>query len=176
MATENDYQIDPAIEKIVMALCDDRSKLVRVYYYRDYENHFVQTYGMAKGTQRYRDVNYPIGDIAIFARADVEAKTDHALVAALEYTGDSTDPYAIAEWVYAKMNSLTENPLSAAFGYDPMTDFEALSDEEVAKATAHNRAATKGQGVGHTSMSIGDVVEINNNFYVVASFGFKQLE
>ena len=85
---------------------------VKVFYYRDYESHFVQTYGMTEGTKRYRDVTFPLTEDVNITR-DLK---DHALVTELEYDGESTDPHVIAEWTFMMMNTFIMNPLSAGFG------------------------------------------------------------
>lgn len=145
---------------------------VKVYYFRDYEN-FIQRYGYDGGTRRYRDITCPL-DESFPVWAVWRNMPDHVLVATLEYTGTSTDPKAIAEWVFMVMNSFTQNPLSAGYGLGDI-DPETLPADEIARRTAQNRKAVHDAGTAHTSMSVGDAVEIGGKLYVAASVGFVEV-
>jgi hypothetical protein len=145
---------------------------VKVYYYRSTEEHFVATYGYEEGIKRYRNITFPLND-----EVHVTDLSDHALVAELEIP-DFESPLQAAEFIFMTFNSWTQNPLSAGYGLKDEyggSDFEALSEAEKAFRRGHNRNSTKGKGVGHTSMSIGDIVEIDGRFFYCASIGFREI-
>lgn len=151
---------------------------VEVYFYRDYETHFVKTYGQEVGTKLYRDITCPLGDEE--SRVTVQSllyEQDHVRVCVLEYDGESTNPLEIAEWCFAKMNHYQTNPLSGDYWLiQNGANLNDISEYETHMARSHNYAMTKRVGTGHTSMSVGDAVRINDKFYLVANIGFEEVK
>lgn len=64
------------------------------------------------------------------------------------------------ERIWDKYNRYPANPLSAQNDGDP---------------DSHNQPTIEEAGVNHTSMSVGDVVRVEDRYYIVAGVGFLRL-
>jgi hypothetical protein len=120
---------------------------VKVYYYKNHD-YFLDTYG-DEGTERYRNVTFPLRD----EECHVTDLNDHVLIQELEIPEQIRDrePLAIAEYVFMVMNT-EMNPLITPDGQNKV------------------RASRT-----HTSMSVGDIVEIDGAYHYCASFGFNEI-
>lgn len=130
--------------------------IAKLYYYKRAEEHFVATYGYDAGIAKYRNITFPLRDEEmIVTKQSLIEELDHVLIYELEVPAqlEGKDNLAIAEFIFSMFNYEHLNPLCTDEGQRTVR----------AKRT-------------HTSMSVGDCVQIGDRFFYCANFGFKEVE
>ena len=138
----------------------------KIYYYRAAEEHFVETYGVEVGLKKYRNITFPLNEEVNTTAEEIRAEVDHVMIVELEIPEkiQDYDPMAIAEYAFMAMNNYNLNPLAVDY-------YEKLGVEDVRQGQRKIRE----NKCSHTSMSVGDAVEINGEIYLTASIGFVKL-